>query len=171
MVQSWGSQLPCDQRRFMGRASWQLGGMTAQSQRRIWEAYHSIHTSPSLGLYGSICFFQIHPILEQKPEDFYWSAFLSAKLQAPGAYGHKATSDAVSSTVHSKFPRPHTSAGLGGWPGGVIFRIFRISVLWGLSPGPHAILSLWLLLKLDKQIRRDTGVVHLGAKHFLGPVV
>lgn len=53
----------------------------------------------------------------------------------------------------------------------MIFRIFRISVLWGLSPGPHAILSLRLLLKLDKQIRRDTGAVHLGAKHFLGPVV
>lgn len=28
-----------------------------------------------------MCFFQIHPILEQKPEDFYWSVFLGKVSQ------------------------------------------------------------------------------------------
>lgn len=50
--------------------------ITTQSWKGVCGEYHHIHKSPSPGLYGSICFLQIYPILEQQPEDPCWSVSL-----------------------------------------------------------------------------------------------
>lgn len=67
---------PFDQRWFLGKASWPLGGMTAQSCRRdLGSISEHPHKSVSCASWIHLLLWT-HPILEQQLEDSCWSLFL-----------------------------------------------------------------------------------------------